>query len=77
MDMPVTVTLPTEIDFTNAEEVCDRICAAFQPGIAVVVADLTATTFCDSAGVRHLLLPDERARASHERAGADKTSNCT
>lgn len=29
----------------------------------MVVADLTATTFCDSAGVRHLLLADERARA--------------
>lgn len=61
--MPVVVTLPAEIDFLNAAEVCDQICAAFQPGVAVVVADLTATTFCDTAGIRHLLLADERARA--------------
>jgi anti-sigma B factor antagonist len=61
--MPVVVTLPAEIDFMNAAEVCDQICAVFRPGIAVVVADLTATTFCDTAGIRHLLLADERARA--------------
>jgi len=61
--MPVVVTLPAEIDFMNAAEVCDQICAAFRPGIAIVVADLTATTFCDTAGIRHLLLADERARA--------------
>lgn len=61
-DMPVVVTLPPEIDFSNAAEVCDQICAAFRPGITVI-ADLTATTFCDTSGVRHLLLADERARA--------------
>ena len=61
--MPVVVTLPAEIDFMNAEKACDQICAAFQPGVTVVIADLTTTIFCDSAGVRHLLLAHERARA--------------
>lgn len=60
--MPVVVTLPAEIDFMNADKVCDQICAAFRPGITVVIADLTTTIFCDSAGVRHLLLAHERAR---------------
>jgi anti-sigma B factor antagonist len=63
-DMPVVVTLPAEIDFMNAEKVCDQLCAAFQPGATTVIADLTTTIFCDSAGVRHLLLAHERAQAS-------------
>ena len=54
--MPIAVTLPAEIDFTVADELTDQICAAFAPGVTVVVADLTATTFCDSSGIRHLLL---------------------
>ncbi len=63
-DMPVVVTLPAEIDFMNAEKACDQICAAFQPGVTVVIADLTSTAFCDSAAVRHLLLAHERAGAA-------------
>jgi anti-anti-sigma factor len=63
-DMPVVVTLPAEIDFTVAEEVTDQICAAFAPGVTAVAADLTATTFCDSSGIRHLLLASERASAT-------------
>ena len=62
--MPVVVTLPAEIDFTVADEVTDQICAAFAPGVTVVVAGLTATTFCDSSGLRYLLLAYERAGAS-------------
>jgi anti-sigma B factor antagonist len=62
--MPVVVTLPAEIDFTVAEEVTDQICAASAPGVTVVVAVLTATTFCDSSGIHHLRLAYERASAS-------------
>lgn len=61
---PAVVPLPAEIDITNAEEVLDRICAALEPGSATVIADMTATTFCDSSGVRHLLLAHRRASAS-------------
>lgn len=50
----VVVRLPAEIDSSNAEHVRQRLCAAFVPGVQVVVADLTATTFCDVAGVRSL-----------------------
>ncbi len=62
--MPVVVTLPAEIDFTNAEEASDQIRAGFRPGVTVVIADLTTTIFCDSPGIRHLLLAHERASAS-------------
>jgi anti-anti-sigma factor len=48
------VRLPAEIDASNAEYVRERLCAAFRPGVRIVVADLTATTFCDVAGVRAL-----------------------
>jgi anti-sigma B factor antagonist len=61
---PAVVPLPAEIDITNAEEVLDRICAALETGSATVIADMTATTFCDSSGVRHLLLAHRRASAS-------------
>jgi anti-sigma B factor antagonist len=50
------VSLPGEIDVTNAPAVQTLITQALAPGVTVVVADLTATGFCDSAGLRHLLL---------------------
>jgi anti-sigma B factor antagonist len=50
------VSLPGEIDVTNAAEVLASITAALAPGVTVVIADLTATRFCDSAALRHLLL---------------------
>ncbi|HEU5385292.1 MAG TPA: STAS domain-containing protein [Streptosporangiaceae bacterium] len=62
--MPAVVPLPAEIDITNAEEVFDRICTALEPGVITVIADMTATTFCDSSGVRQLLLAHKNASAS-------------
>jgi anti-sigma B factor antagonist len=50
----VIVSLPHEIDMTNAEQVGQQLRAAFAPGVHVVIADLTATSFCDSAGIRAL-----------------------
>jgi anti-sigma B factor antagonist len=52
---PVIVGLPTEIDMQNADEVRDRLCAEAKPGIAVVVADLSLTEFCDSMGIREIV----------------------
>lgn len=49
------VTLPAEIDMANAGRVDDDLQAAFSPGITIVVADLTATTFCDSLGIGTLV----------------------
>jgi len=50
----VIVRLPAEIDVSNAEQVRMGLCAALTPGVRIVVADLTGTTFCDVAGVRSL-----------------------
>jgi len=57
------VRLPAEIDSSNAEHVRERLCAALRPGVQVVVADLTATTFCDVAGVRGLARARNHAAA--------------
>jgi anti-sigma B factor antagonist len=59
------VVLPDEIDVVNAGSVGEQLVAAIVPGVAVVVADLSTTTFCDCAGVRSLLLAHREARASN------------
>jgi anti-sigma B factor antagonist len=60
---PVIVRLPTEIDIANAEDVGEQLRCAFTPGITLVIADLTAAVFCDSSGLRQLLLAHRRAKA--------------
>lgn len=62
---PVVVTLPDEIDMTNVSFVAGQLRAALTSGAAVVVADLTATTFCDCSGVRSLLLAQHHAAAGN------------
>lgn len=57
----VVVPLAAEIDLTNNEQVYDQLCAAFVCGVAVVIADLTATRFCDCASLRRLLAVQHRA----------------
>jgi anti-sigma B factor antagonist len=60
---PVIVRLPAEIDMANAQDVGERLCSAFTPGVSVVIADLTSTVFCDSAGLRQFVM-------AHNYAGA-------
>jgi anti-anti-sigma factor len=59
---PVLVALPAEIDLDNARDVRNQITgAALRPGVTIVIADLTATTFCDSMGARALVQGHSRA----------------
>ena len=58
---PVIVTLPAEIDLVNADSIGEQLAAASGPGVAVVIADMTATTFCDSLGMRMLVLARRQA----------------
>jgi anti-anti-sigma factor len=58
---PAVVTLPGEIDMTNAHQVRQWLYAALATGTAVVVADMTATRFCDTMGLRALVLAHKRA----------------
>jgi len=60
---PVVVALPAEIDIANSGTVASQLRAAIAPGARVVVADLSMTTFCDSSGVRVLVLARNWATA--------------
>jgi anti-sigma B factor antagonist len=60
---PVIRTLPAEIDAANHAEVHGRLEAACAPGVAVVIADLTGTDFCDSSGFRVLIRAHQAAVA--------------
>ena len=58
----VLVVLPAEIDITNAGQVRTQLNQEFQAGRAVI-ADLTATMFCDSSGTVALLRASREAAA--------------
>ena len=60
----VVVTLPAEIDMSNADSVGRDLSAALEPGVKVVVADMTSTVFCDSGGLRNLVMSYHKAAAS-------------
>ncbi len=58
------VFLPTEIDVTNADQVREDLLSVLNQGAVLLVADLSRTTFCDSAGVSALARSFRRAEAS-------------
>jgi anti-anti-sigma regulatory factor len=51
---PTVIVLPSEIDLTNAGQAYQPVLAALRSGAAVIVADFSATVFCDVAGFRAL-----------------------
>ena len=55
------VTLPAEIDVTNADMVWDELLSVLNHGAALLIADLSKTSFCDSAGVSALVRTFRRA----------------
>jgi anti-sigma B factor antagonist len=60
---PTVIRLPAEIDATNARRIGEELGSAFASGVATVITDMTATTFCDSSGTRELLLAHHKAAA--------------
>ena len=61
---PVVVALPAEIDMATAGRAGQLLGAAFAPSVATVIADMTATTFCDSAGISMLVRAHKQAAAN-------------
>ena len=59
----VVVTLPEEIDVTNSSRLQETLLAVIGRQSAVVVADLTATTFCDCSGVTAIVIAYQQAVA--------------
>ena len=60
---PAVVVLPAEIDVTNSELAFGLLAAALAPGVPLVIADLTATSFCDTSGV-HPVISQNDAQTS-------------
>jgi anti-sigma B factor antagonist len=57
------ITAPEEIDAANAEELRVALLEAVAHGYATLVLDLTATLFCDTAGLYVLVRAHKRALA--------------
>jgi anti-sigma B factor antagonist len=57
------ITMPEEIDMSNGAEVQAGLLAALGQQPRVLVVDMTTTTFCDSAGVRAVMLANRQAVA--------------
>jgi anti-anti-sigma factor len=55
------VDMPAEIDVTNAEEVRQALLSAASHDAAVLVIDMSGTTFCDSAGVQAIIATRKQA----------------
>jgi len=55
------VTLPAEVDVTNAEAVREDLLSILSQGATLLVADMSKTSFCDSAGVSALVRTFRRA----------------
>ena len=60
----VVIALPAEIDMANAGRVAAELGSAFAPGVRTVIADMTATRFCDSSGISVLVRAHKQAVAS-------------
>jgi anti-anti-sigma factor len=66
LDGTRVVELPAEIDHDSADQVHAALTGALTSGVTVLVADMTATTYCTLEGVRALL----RAHRAAQAAGA-------
>jgi anti-sigma B factor antagonist len=61
---PVVITLPAQIDMANAGRAGQQLGSALTPGVTTVIADMTATTFCDSSGISMLIRAHQQAAAN-------------
>lgn len=55
------VRLAAEIDASNADEIREQLLSVVNQGVSVMIADMSRTTFCDSAGVSALVRAFRRA----------------
>lgn len=57
------VSVPEEIDVTNALQLGSALLEAAGDGSGTLVADMSRTRFCDSAGIHTLVAAHKHARA--------------
>lgn len=63
----VVAVMPTEVDCTNAAEVRQVLLRTLNGTARTLTIDMSATTFCDVAGVRAIERAYQRARACDTR----------
>lgn len=61
MDGCAVVGLPGEIDLGNADAISSALLSTLDQGAVGVVADMTATRYCDAAGIRAVARASSRA----------------
>src|SRR5215469_5168300 len=59
--IPEVVSLPAEIDITNAPAVGRDLMVALRLGVSVVIADMSSTTYCDSSALSQLIIANKHA----------------
>jgi anti-anti-sigma factor len=60
----VIVTLPEQIDVSNADQVSKSLLGVINRGATTLIADMTATRSCDHAGANALMRAYQRASAN-------------
>ena len=60
---PAVVALPAKVDTAASRSLCGQLGSALASA-STVIADMSATRFCDSSGVHILLLAQEQAAAT-------------
>jgi anti-sigma B factor antagonist len=60
----VIIALPAEIDMATAGGAGQQLGSAAAGGARTVIADMTATTFCDSSGIGMLVRAHKQAAAN-------------
>jgi anti-anti-sigma factor len=63
-DRVAVVRLPPEVDLTTADDLREALLSVLNQGAHALIADMTATTFCDSAGITALVRAVRRATAT-------------
>jgi anti-sigma B factor antagonist len=58
------IAMPAEIDVINADDISRALVSAASLRAAVLVIDMSRTTFCDSAGVQALIAAHKQAAAT-------------
>ncbi len=61
--LPEIVSVPARPDAVTARRLGSALLAAFRPGVAVVIADMSRTEWCDAAWTRRLLAAHRHAVA--------------
>ena len=61
MDRQAIVTLPEQIDVTNAGQIRGELLLVINHGAAALIADMTATVSCDHAGADAVVHGYQRA----------------